>query len=322
MPEGIQENVQEISKIEKPLYFDYKAELDEFLNEAEKNLIGEDKIKEIENITKEEVVEINSGKEVAYNNRLNKFTIDSTETSIGELVASRHFGAKIKLPTENDKESGALKQLRKKYSTFYRRDSFTSKLNSELAKKLSESESRSDAKREAYDAIHKREVGGSEQEGIVAEKMMMGALEMISIDRPDLRLEIRPSNAFQDVEEKIDFIITTKKKRKNIGIEEKNENEFDEKSFGIQFTTNSSKEEHKKRQIEKAKEMDLDVDDILYIAIDRQVVHTALVDWEKKGKPITGPWGQLNKVIKTKALENIFKDILTEEQIHSVLKGI
>ncbi len=34
MPEGIQENVQEISKIEKPLYFDYKAELDEFLNEG------------------------------------------------------------------------------------------------------------------------------------------------------------------------------------------------------------------------------------------------------------------------------------------------
>lgn len=316
------EGIETLPKVEKTPDFDYESELNEFLDEREKNLIGEEKIKEIENKTKEEIFETASGKEVSYDKRTNKFTIGTTETSIGELVASRHFGTKIKLPIENEKEGIALKQLRKKYSSFSKRDSFTTKLNSELAKRLSETETRSDGKREAYDAIRKREVEGSEQEGIVAEKMMIGALEMISIDRPDLRLEVRPSNAFQDVEEKIDFIITTKKKRKNIGIEEKNSKEFDEKSFGIQFTTNSSKEEHKKRQIDKAKEMDLDVDDILYIAIDRELVNTALVDWEKKGKPITGPWGQLNKVIKTKALENIFKDILTEEEIHSVLKGI
>ncbi|HRH30978.1 MAG TPA: hypothetical protein PK886_02865 [Candidatus Paceibacterota bacterium] len=316
------EGIQELPKIEKTPDFDYEGELNEFLDDREKNLIGEEKIKEIENKTKEEVVETNSGKEVSYDKRANKFTIGLTETSIGELVASRHFGAKIKLPTENDKEAGALKQLRKKYSLFLRRDSFTTKLNSELAKKLSESETRSSGKKEAYDAIHKRETEGSEQEGVVAEKMMIGAIEMISIDRPDLRLEIRPSNARQDVEEKIDFIITTKKKRKNIGIEEKNSKEFDEKSFGIQFTTNSNKEEHKKRQIEKAKELELDVDDILYIAIDREIVHTALVEWEKKGKPISGPWGELNKFVKTKALENIFKNILSEEQIRSILTSI
>lgn len=316
------EGIQELPKIEKTPDFDYEGELNEFLDDREKNLIGEEKIKEIENKTKEEVVETNSGKEVSYDKRANKFTIGLTETSIGELVASRHFGAKIKLPTENDKEAGALKQLRKKYSLFSRRDSFTTKLNSELAKKLSESETRSSGKKEAYDAIHKRETEGSEQEGVVAEKMMIGAIEMISIDRPDLRLEIRPSNARQDVEEKIDFIITTKKKRKNIGIEEKNSKEFDEKSFGIQFTTNSNKEEHKKRQIEKAKELELDVDDILYIAIDREIVHTALVEWEKKGKPISGPWGELNKFVKTKALENIFKNILSEEQIRSILTSI
>lgn len=35
MLEGIQENVQEIPKIEKPLDFDFKAELDEFLNEEQ-----------------------------------------------------------------------------------------------------------------------------------------------------------------------------------------------------------------------------------------------------------------------------------------------
>ncbi len=316
------EGMEVLPKVEKAPDFDYQGELNEFLDERERNLIGEEKIKEIEDKTKEEVVETNSGKEISYDNRSKKFTIGTTETSMGELIASRHFGTKIKLPTENDKEAGDLKQLRKKYSLFSRRNSFTTKLNSELAKKLSETETRNSGKKEAYDAIRKREEEGSEQEGIVAEKMMIGALEMISIDRPDLRLEVRPSNAFQDVEEKIDFIITTKKKRKNIGIEEKNSKEFDEKSFGIQFTTNSSREEHKKRQIEKAKEMDLDVDDILYIAIDREVVHTALMDWEKKGKPITGPWGQLNKVTKTKALENIFKDILTEEQIKGILKGI
>lgn len=316
------EGIQALPKIEKTPDFDYEGELNEFLDEREKNLIGEETIKEIENKTKEEVVETNSGKEVSYDKRANKFTIGLTETSIGELVASRHFGAKIKLPIENSNESGALKQLRKKYSIFSKRDSFTTKLNSELAKKLSESETRSNGKKEAYDAIHKREVEGSEQEGIVAEKMMIGAIEMISIDRPDLRLEIRPSNAYQDVEEKIDFIITTKKKRKNISIEEKNSKEFDEKSFGIQFTTNTNKEEHKKRQIEKAKELKLDVDDILYIAIDKEIVHTALVDWEKKGKPISGPWGELNKIVKTKALENIFKNILSEEQIRGILTGI
>lgn len=314
------EGPQQIPAPEKASSFDYEAELNEFLDQEHIDLIGSEKIEEIKNNTKEEKFEANIGKEVIYNKYKKSLSIDGVETTAGEIIASRHFGNQINLPEKLD-ESFAGKQLRKKYFTLSERDAFTKKLNKELGDLLSEKNKRLDLfKSKAYTEIEKREDMESKQEGAIAEKMMIGVIEMISVDRPDLQIEVRGANAFQDVEEKIDFIITTKKKRRSIGIEEKENKEFDEKSFGIQFTINTSKGDFKKEQIQKAKDRGLDVDDLLYVEVDKQMIHNALMTWEKKGKPISGPWAELPQNTKNKALENLFKDILTEEQIKGLTK--
>ena len=175
-------------------------------------------------------------------------------------------------------------------------------------------------KSNAYKEISKREGIESEQLGVIAEKMMCGVAEMISIDRADLHVEVLPANAYQDVEEKIDFILNTKTKNRGVGIN-KDETVIDEKSFGIQFTINTKKADFKNEQIQKAKERGIDVDDILYVSIDYNMLRNAMIEWKKKGEPISGPWNFLPRETQKNALKNLFHSIITPEQEESLLKN-
>jgi hypothetical protein len=151
--------------------------------------------------------------------------------------------------------------------------------------------------------------------------MMQGIAEMISLDRPDLHIDIRPANAYQDVEEKIDFIISTKSKNRGVGIEA-TEDQYEEKSFGIQFTVNKSATAHKLDQIEKAKKRTTDMDDILLVSIDQTMVRTALINWQKAGRKIHGPWNYMPSESKKKVIETLFGGVLKPEEIESLQKGL
>ena len=57
---------------------------------------------------------------------------------------------------------------------------------------------------------------GSEQQGIIAEKMVKNFLKKLSMDT-DADFEIIDADVYQDVEQKVDFIIHRKNKDKNKG---------------------------------------------------------------------------------------------------------
>lgn len=329
MLEGIQELEEEEEEEEIKSFIHHSNTSYEFLTDHFE-FIEESVQNELKEKTQAESFEMASRMEngaepgITYDRYKRSFFLNNEKVTVGEIISARHFSPNFSLPKELEKDGpGPGKALRRKYFSSIERDIYQKKLNKELAQKLSIKNEKLDLfKSKAYAEIAKREDGGSKQEGVIAEKMIMSFIEMTSIDRPDLGMEIRPSNAYQDVEEKIDFIITTKQKRKNVGIQEVTEKVFDEKSFGIQFTINTPKGDFKKEQIQKAKDRGLDVDDLLYIEIDRKMVHTALINWQKKGRPIRGPWDSLPENTKRKAIENIFKNILTEKQINSILNGI
>lgn len=308
----------------------YQQEVTTFLGEGDlKDLVGKQSIEQaiheaqMREATMKESLTIKTpeSKEVSYDKYKKAFSVDGKKVTVGEIVASRHFGTTITLP-ENIEQTLEGRKLKEIYTKHLVQDHLTSKLNKTLAEKLTEKEHKKDAlKSKAYGEIAKREGVKTEQLGVIAEYMMKGIGEMIAIDRPDLNIEILPANAHQDVEEKIDFTVVTKQKRRGVGIESK-EGEYEEKTFGIQFTINTAKEAFKAEQIAKAKERGLAVDDVLYVSMDQRMLSQAMNTWKETGKSIKGPWEHLPKATKEKTITMLFQHILSEEEQKSILKTL
>lgn len=297
----------------------------EFLSDAEEYLPKE-RITEIvtsahNNLSEiKKTLESNDGTKsiVTYDRFKKRFSVGVEEgVTIGAIIASRHLGTSVQLPQSLEASGDGKKLVRimtEKIST----DQMTGELNRELGTNLAEKTRMKDVmKSDAYLKIAERSGLESKQMGVKAEQVVMGALEAIAIDRPDLGLSVMSANAYQDVEEKIDFIISTKQKRRGVGFE-KGDVSFDEKHIGIQFTVNTSKKEHKLDQIAKAKERGVDVDDILYVAIDMKILSAAIYSWEKDLKPIRGPWSYLPETIRKIATIELFQGILTPEQVKTL----
>ncbi len=152
---------------------------------------------------------------------------------------------------------------------------------------------------------------------------MQGFAEMVAVDRPDLGISVAPANAYQDVAEKVDFIVTTKTKKRGAGIEVVDPL-IEERHIGIQFTVNTSEKtrEHKHDQIEKAKARGTDLDDIVYFAFDMKTLQQAINAWEQSGKPLSGVWNKLSKQAQVEAMRGLFETLLSDEQETSLLKSI
>jgi hypothetical protein len=245
---------------------------------------------------------------------------------MGEIISARRLGFEISL-SEDLEKFGDGKKIRKIMLHKKLNDFLFSNLNKNLAQNMSEKIRQQDLlKAQAYKKIAERSDMKSEQLGVKAEQIILGVLESIAIDRPDLGFDVLEANAYQDVNNKIDFIIDTKHKKRGVGVESteniENNDIFQGKSIGIQFTINATKAEHKAEQIMKAKERGVTVDDIIYVQIEQKVLQEAISKWEKSGKSISGPWKFLNPEIRVQTLINLFKDILSEEQIKSLIKNI
>lgn len=323
LPEIVANNSPIETSVANPMVdFDYVAEAQAFLGHSEfVELVGNDEIEKI--IAEVNQIEINDNlaqHEVVYDKRKNTFTVNNELVTPGEVVVSRHQGTRIKFSDSID--SGFMgKNLKKTYLKSLVHDAFTTKLNKILAEKLAETETKKDAlKSKAYSEIANREGERSEQLGVIAESMMTGVAEMIAINRPDLHIVVEKANAYQDVHEKIDFIIKTKTKKRGVGTET-GDIGFDEKNFGIQFTINTDKAEHKMDQINKSKGRELDVDDILLVMVDGQTLSKAINAWKSDGKKIRGPFSYLPKTTQKVTIEKLFGDILGAEEEASLLKG-
>ena len=250
---------------------------------------------------------------VEYDRRNKCFVANNEHYTLGQIVAARRLGLDFHLP-ENLNESGDGKKLRKVLLEKMTTDKLYGELNKELATQMSILIKKEDMLlSNAYNEVSVRSGGNSEQFGIRAEKIVLGFLEKISIDRPDLGIEVRESNAVEDVKNKIDFLVSSKHKIKGVGVN-RNDFSFEEKTIGVQFTTNLSKKDHKVDQIANSKERGVWVDDIIYVEINPNILSTAINKWETKGKKISGPFEELPEDIKNQIILNLLQGMLTDEQ--------
>ncbi|MDQ5949748.1 MAG: hypothetical protein QG563_255 [Patescibacteria group bacterium] len=304
----------------------YDDTVSEFLNDQISH-VGEETVRkvthfaehEFEPLLREKVLHKKSSNTVSYDKYKKSFLVQGKNISPGEIVASRHFTNDISIP-DSTQTSGAGRSVFEKYIELSTKDVLTEELNKTLAKNLAKKTKREDARKSiAYSEVEARSGITSEQLGIKAEKLMIGVAEMISINRPDLHISVRAGNAYEDVQEKIDFIIDVRSKKRGVEVETRDEL-FDEKHFGIQFTINTSKQDSKKDQIEKSKNRGTEMDDILLVTMEQDMLRKALNSWKEKGSPLHGPWAEFSKESQHKVITALFENILSEAELASLTK--
>lgn len=245
--------------------------------------------------------------------------------SIGEIVSARRWGVNVSLPKELE-NFGDGKRVRKLMLEARSHDVLCSILNKELSTKLSTDTQKRDALlSRAYSKVAERSLSENifenKQTGVLAEQVIIGLLEGLSIDHPEFGFKVTETNAYQDVQNKIDFILSTKEKKRGVGVN-REDSLKENKTIGIQLTTNSNSKEHKIDQINKAKERGVDVDDIVYVEIKKETLENAIKKWEELGKKISGPWSYLPEDLKTRTAKSLLDGFLTEEQERSLQKII
>lgn len=167
-------------------------------------------------------------------------------------------------------------------------------------------------KQNAYRAIGERLENGSEQGGVIAEKMVKNFLKKLSIDT-DADFEIVDADAHQDVDQKIDFIIHRKAGEKNRGA--RVEQSDTARDIGIQFTINTNKTSHKEHQIQNAKKhLGNDIDDIVLVTLPIEQVNHLYKKWSDHKTP-GGPEKSWSTDVQETIFRGVMQNVLSQDEI-------
>lgn len=167
-------------------------------------------------------------------------------------------------------------------------------------------------KQNAYRAIGERMEHGSEQGGVIAEKMVKNFLKKLAIET-DADFEIVDADVHQDVEQKIDFIIHRKNFEKVRGARvEESETRAD---IGIQFTMNTDKTEHKEKQINNAKKhLGSNIDDIVLVTLPIEQASNLYKKWSQNPSS-GGPEKSWDASTQEQIFRGVMDRVLSPEEI-------
>lgn len=168
-------------------------------------------------------------------------------------------------------------------------------------------------KQSAYQEIGKRMEQGSEQQGIIAEKMVKNFLKKLAIDF-GTDFEIVEANAFQDVEQKVDFIIHRKSHDRARGAQVMESGELAD--IGIQFTINDTKTDVKEKQIKKSKSRAKNFQDIVLVTLPAHDASMLYKKWSHQKTP-GGPEKLWESSTKEAIFRGVMNKVLTVEEIDS-----
>lgn len=174
----------------------------------------------------------------------------------------------------------------------------------------------STATQEAYRKIEKTMESGSEQQGIIAEKMVKNFLKKLSLDT-NADFEVVDADVYQDVEQKVDFIIHRKNKEKNQGAKVEESDTITSPTFediGVQFTINTSKTEYKEKQISRSKKNLQNIDDLVLVTLPAHDAGKLYDSW-KKNPQSGGPEKMWNKNIQETVFRGVMAKIMNQQEI-------
>jgi hypothetical protein len=166
-------------------------------------------------------------------------------------------------------------------------------------------------KQNAYREIEKRMEGNLEQQGVIAEKMVKNFLKKLAIDT-NADFEIIDADVYQDVEQKVDFIIHRTHVGRTRGAQVSESDSAED--IGIQFTTALGKQDQKEQQIAKSRKHLQGIDDLVLVTLPAHDASRLYTLW-KKDKASGGPEKLWSSDIQETIFRGVMKNILTEEEI-------
>ncbi len=233
--------------------------------------------------------------------------------TMGEIMTDHEWGIDYTFDTSvniHDIRSYYLNQLKNDLREKLDKQIITSELN------FNDPTKADPMKKNAYREIEKRMESGSEQQGIIAEKMVKNFLKKLSMDT-DADFEIIDADVYQDVEQKVDFIIHRKNKDKNKGAKVQESETVTVPTFediGVQFTINASKTEYKEKQISKSKRNLQNIDDLVLVTLPAHNASKLYEIW-KKDPQSGGPEKGWDKQIQETVFRGVMAKIMNTEEI-------
>ena len=233
------------------------------------------------------------------------FTENNQEITLGDLLTGEDWGLNYNLDPET-----VPRNIRKKYVIEKAKSELRELTNWQIYFDHAFSDNTHLDLKVAYYGAMKTE---HPPLGIVLEKMVRTYMKKMAINH-NLNYSIQESDIFQDVVQKIDFIIHLKEHRRGVRFEESHSS--DEHNIGIQFTTNTNEDKisFKERQIERSRrqlsntdEVD-EVEDIVLAVLfveESSQLSQAYLNWKKSNLQQT-PDAYLPEAIK----EYLFKKLL------------
>lgn len=258
------------------------------------------------------------GAPISFDKRKKEFTADGKVVPKSYFAVAPIWGKDFSFEDREDLPFD-YKQMKKTYQSAWIKEEVSKKLSPVIAGiEVLRNEKKDTFISSAYKSIEERfQNESSEQIGSRAEQVVRSFLTRIAAEIQDLKIEIYPANPYQDVHQKIDFIIEATSKKRGVGVVE---DENISHTLGIQFTVNESKIEHKKEQIEKAKNKITDIDDVILVAVNQSIMSSALDNWQKSGDSFREPAEFLTYDTRTKLLRELFTNLLNSEDVEKIVK--
>ncbi len=170
----------------------------------------------------------------------------------------------------------------------------------------------------AYEAVRERLETGGVQMGFVAEKMMVQLFRKLELDR-GLPCQVLGADVYQDVAQKIDFILRKTDHSRGVRVEDGGE---EIKNKGIQFTLNTKQFvlDRKMDQIRRSKRQLTEedrIDDIMLVVMDMRYVIDAYRRWEKD-KPPGGPDKFLDGTVRERIFKKTLEGMFPSEELDQI----
>lgn len=234
-----------------------------------------------------------------------------TEVTLGEIMTGASWSIDFNLDPQS-----VPRDVRKRFIVERAKHRIQDLLDRQIITEESTSRLTHEWKQDAYLAIKENKEQGLDQKraGLLAEKMVKNLLLATMYDFP-VDYSIVEADVYQDVEQKIDFIVRVNTQQRGVGVE-KDTRKAEVK--GIQFTIQSSQEAlHKKEvQIERARrQLGEGINDVVLVHIPLNHVSDMYEEWLRLKRPAGGPEKLWSGQTKERIFRGIMQGILSPEQI-------
>ncbi len=244
-------------------------------------------------------------------------TFNSKPIDLATLTTDAEWGIFYALPTN------APKHLQKQYLLGLAKLGLLSMLNEQILIDEMGSGHTHTLKKNAYSALRQMDNEGSrfQRGGFIAETLVKNFLTKLSL-RFDFDFEITPTDAFDDVENKIDFIIHRKNRYRGVRVEESTDVP---KNIGVQFTINKDPDVRirKQRQLSSVRERiqrqqaESPIEDIVLVQIDVGNPKRMHDEWKRRGSPPGRPDDLWPPQLRQQVFNGLLQDIFTPAELEA-----